>query len=267
MTAAAGPAPDWRAWLLIASAVAFAVAAALVPAMPQPPSYHGFVDARTFWSVPNFLNVASNLAFLAAGATGLAVLGRGGGDFIARREALPYYVFFLGALLTCFGSAWYHLAPDNARLVWDRLPMTLGFSGLVSAAIAERSSPVAGARILWPLLVLGAGTVFYWDATERAGAGNVLPYGAFQVWSIVAIVLLLVLFPAQRYSHGGLLGWAAGWYFLAKLFEAVDAQVFDWSGGAVSGHTLKHLFAAVAVFAIARQLHLRRAVAAPPDKL
>ena len=76
--------------------------------MPQPLSYHAFADCRTFWSVPNFFNVVSNLPFLAGGALGLAQILRGGGRFIDPREQLPYLVFFLGALLTCFGSAYYH---------------------------------------------------------------------------------------------------------------------------------------------------------------
>ena len=31
-------------------------------------------------------------------------------------------------LLTAVGSSYYHLAPDNERLFWDRLPMTIAFS-------------------------------------------------------------------------------------------------------------------------------------------
>src|SRR5205814_9093241 len=128
----------------------------LVPPMPQRLSYHAFADCRAFWSIPNALNVLSNLPFLVAGGLGLARVARGGGNFIDPREALPYLVFFLGALLTSFGSAWYHLAPDNGRLVWDRLPMTLGFAGLVSAAWAERADSRVGLRLLWPLMIIGA---------------------------------------------------------------------------------------------------------------
>lgn len=249
----------WRDWLLPVSALGFAIAVLLLPAVPQPLSYHAFADGRTLWSVPNFLNVSSNLPFLVAGGWGLTLILRGAGDFRDRREQLPYGVFFLGALFTAFGSAYYHLAPDNARLVWDRLPMTLGFAGLVSAAITERACPRWGLHSLWPLLALGAGTVVYWDATERLQRGNVIPYAAYQAWSILAIVLLIVAFPASRYSQGRLLLWAAAWYGLAKLFEALDPGVFRLTGGMVSGHTVKHLLAAAAVFAIVWQLRLRTA--------
>jgi len=167
-------------------------------------------------------------------------------------------VFFLGALLTCLGSAYYHAAPDNPRLVWDRLPMTLGFSGLVAASIAERVDLKLGLRSLWPLLLLGVVTVIYWYATERSGTGNLVPYAAYQAWSILVIVLLLVAWPASRYTHGGLLAWAAGWYGLAKVFETFDLQVFRLFGGVLSGHTIKHVLASFAVFAIVRQLHARQ---------
>jgi hypothetical protein len=226
--------------------------------MPQPLSYHAFADCRAIWSVPNFFNVVSNLPFLAGGAVGLAQVLRAGGGFIDPRERLPYLVFFLGAFLTCFGSAYYHAAPDNQRLVWDRLPMTLGFAGLVSAAIAERVDLEIGLRSLWPLLALGVASVIYWYASERAGAGNVIPYAAYQAWSILVIVLLIAAFPAKRYSHAAGLAWAAVFYGAAKAFETFDLAVYRALGGTLSGHTIKHLFAAAAVFAIVRQLRLRR---------
>jgi hypothetical protein len=254
---------DWRGWLLVGPLFACALAAMLIPALPQPLSYHAFADCRSFGWVPNLLNVASNLPFLAGGALGIALIFRGGGHFADPRESLPYLVFFAGALLTSLGSAWYHLAPDNSRLVWDRLPMTLGFAGLVSSAIAERVDARAGLRALWPLLALGAFTVLYWYGTERHGRGNVIPYGLYQAWSVLAIVLLLALFPARRYTHGHFLAWAAAWYALAKVFESTDPEVFRLTQGLISGHTLKHLLAAGAVFAILQGLRLRRARANP----
>jgi hypothetical protein len=253
----------WRGWLLLASILIATLVAMLAPAMPQPLSYHEFADDRAYGPIPNFLNVISNLPFLVAGVAGLQLIWKAGGAFIDARERRPYQVFFLGALLTSFGSAWYHLAPDNARLVWDRLPMTLGFAGLVCAAIAERADLELGLSMLWELLLLGAGTVFWWRLTEQRGAGNVIPYAAFQGWSVLVIVLLIAAFPAFRYSHGGLLVWAAFWYGLAKVFEAFDPAVFRLSGGNLSGHSIKHLLAAGAVFAVLRQLRLRRAQSDP----
>ena len=253
---------DWRVWLIGVMTVAFLVAALVVPAMPQPLSYHAFADCRSFLGVTNFLNVISNLPFLVAGAMGLVLIWKGRVDFTDSREQLPYLVFFLGALITCFGSAWYHAAPDNPRLVWDRLPMTLAFAGLVAAAVAERMDLRLGLRSLWPLLVLGIVTVLYWYGTERMGRGNLVPYGAYQAWTIAVIVVLMLAFPARRYSHGGLLAWAAAWYALAKAFETFDLQIYRLSGDLVSGHTVKHVLASFAVFAVVRQLRVRHRIPA-----
>jgi hypothetical protein len=264
MTASVGGLPrGWRGWVLPTSMFACGLAAILIPALPQPLSYHAFADCRSFGALPNFLNVASNLPFLVGGALGIGLILRGGGHFADPRESLPYLVFFIGALLTSLGSAWYHLAPDNSRLVWDRLPMTLGFVGLVSAAIAERVDARVGLRMLWLLLAVGAFTVLYWYGTERLGRGNVIPYGLYQGWSVLAIVWLLISYPAQRYTHGHLLIWAAVWYALAKLFESTDLAVFRLTQGLVSGHTIKHLLAAGAVFSILQGLRLRRASTDP----
>jgi hypothetical protein len=254
---------QWRGCLVGTISLGFVLAAVFMPPMPQPPSYHQFADCRTFFGVVNFLNVASNLPFLIGGLLGLRINGSGRGDFIDPREQLPYLVFFLGALLTCFGSAYYHGAPDNARLVWDRLPMTLGFAGLVAATVAERVDLKLGLRSLWPLLLLGVFTVIYWYGTELRGAGNIIPYGIYQIWSVLIIVLLLFAYPAQRYSHGGLLGWAAVWYGLAKVFETFDLQVYRLLGDTVSGHTIKHVLASFAVFAIVRQLRVRHRIPRP----
>jgi hypothetical protein len=252
----------WRGWVLAVTTVVLAIAAVIYPAMPQPMSYHEFADCRTWLAIPNFLNVTSNLPFVVGGVWGLALIWNApSGRFIDPREQLPYLVFFLGALLTCFGSAWYHAAPDNTRLVWDRLPMTLGFAGLVAAAVIERVDLKLGLKSLWPLLGLGVATVIYWHVTERLGRGNVIPYGLYQAWAIFAIVFLILAFQGRRYTHGSLLAWAAAYYGIAKFFETFDLAVFRALGGAVSGHTIKHLFAAAAVFAIARQLQVRKPLA------
>ncbi len=253
---------SWRGGLIGAISAVFLLAALLVPAMPQPLSYHAFADCRSIFGIANFFNVVSNIPFLIAGALGLGLIWTGRVSFIDASEQLPYLVFFLGALLTCFGSAWYHAAPDNPRLVWDRLPMTLGFAGLVAAAVAERVDLRLGSRALWPLLLFGVVTVLYWYATERLGRGDLVPYAAYQAWAIVIIVVMLLVYPARRYTHGGLLAWAAGWYGLAKVFETFDLQIYRMLGGTLSGHTIKHVLASFAVFAIVRQLRLRNRIPA-----
>ncbi len=51
-------------WPFLALAVAVATAALLVPRTPQPLSYHQFADQRSWFGIPNFGDVASNIVFL-----------------------------------------------------------------------------------------------------------------------------------------------------------------------------------------------------------
>ena len=96
-----------------------------LPPIPQMQSYHGFADARTMLGVPNFLNVVSNFPFVVVGVLGLWLLLRHDavgpdGPVLERAERWPLLVLFTGILLTAFGSSYYHLAPNNDRLVWDK---------------------------------------------------------------------------------------------------------------------------------------------------
>src|SRR5712692_4239579 len=156
-------------WPFLALAVAAATAALLVPRTPQPLSYHRFADQRSWLGIPNFGDVASNTLFLVCGLWGLAFLASKSSreHFLEPRERWPYFLVFLGLVLTAFGSAYYHLAPGNARLVWDRLPMTVGFMSLVAALIAERVRVKLGLWLLPVLTAIGIGSVLEWYSTEQ----------------------------------------------------------------------------------------------------
>ncbi len=244
------------------------IAALLLPAMPQSLEYHHFADQRDLLGIANFLDVISNLGFLIVGIAGLVIVFRGRAQFEFRSERWPYAVFFLGALLTALGSGYYHLAPDNESLFWDRLPMTIAFMGLVSSQIVDRINIRAGLALLIPMLLIGAASVIYWRATERAGAGNVIPYGVLQGYSVIIVLLLARLSPS-RYTRGNDLYWVFGWYILSKILETFDAQMLDYLGGVVSGHTLKHIAAALAGITVCSML-VRRTLkepAAAPERL
>ena len=231
-------------------------AALWLPPLPQPLGYHDFADHRSMLGVPNFMDVVTNAGFLLAGIAGLLVVGRRRAAFESPIERAPYAVFFSGVLLTAVGSAYYHLAPDNPRLFWDRLPMTVAFMGLISAQVVDRISVRAGLRLLGPMLVLGAASVVYWRATELAGAGNVMPYGVLQAYAVVMLLVIAVLHPS-RYTRGTDIYWVFAAYVAAKLFEALDGPVLGL-GHVASGHSLKHLAAAVAGLVVCRMLWLRR---------
>jgi len=245
---------------LLALTLPCALAAAFWPAMPQPLDYHAFGDRRAWLGVPNALDVVSNLGFLAAGWAGLIVTARRATAFERASERAAYVVFFGGVVATAFGSSWYHLAPDNERLFWDRLPIAIAFLGLVSAQIAERVSLRAGVRLLAPLVSLGIVAVVHWRATERAGAGNVIPYGILQGWAIALIVLLACMQPS-RYTRARDIHLVFAWYALAKVCELFDHEIYA-AGELMSGHTLKHLAAAAGVWFASRML-ARRELARP----
>jgi hypothetical protein len=250
---------NWRIWLVVCISVLAVAAAILIPAIPQPLAYHDFADARAMFGIPNFLNVASNIAFLVVGIAGLVVTLGPRARFQFRVERWPYVIFFVGVLCTAAGSTYYHLAPNNERLFWDRLPMTVAFMGLVSAQIVDRISIRAGLVLLLPMLAVGVASVVYWRLTERAGVGNVVPYGILQGYCIVILLLMTASMPS-RYSHGNSLYWVFAWYILSKIFETYDAEVQRLIH-VVSGHTLKHLAAAIAGVPICLMLTRRSLVA------
>jgi hypothetical protein len=235
-------------------------AAFLLPAVPQALEYHNFADHREALGIENFFDVVSNAGFLVAGILGLVVVMRRRTQFEFEAERWPYAVFFLGILLTAAGSAYYHLSPNNESLFWDRLPMTVAFMGLLSSQIVDRINVRAGLILLIPMLIVGAASVIYWRATERMGVGNVMPYGVLQGYSVV-VLLLLAMFNPSRYTRGSDLYYVFGWYVLSKLLETFDAQVLS-IGHVVSGHTLKHIAAAVAGF-VACYMLAHRTLKAP----
>ena len=155
-----------RVLIVLGVTVACALVLVFVPPIPQPLAYHHFADQRMLWGIPNFADTASNIPFLIVGIWGMVVIFRGSIKFIDTRERWPYLIFFAGVALTCAGSSYYHLAPDNNRLVWDRLPMTLAFMSLLAAIIAERIGLRAGLALLAPLLLLGFASVWYWHVAD-----------------------------------------------------------------------------------------------------
>ena len=249
-----------RLWAIGLCGLALAAAVAVLPPLPEPPAFRGLADNRAFFGIANFLNVVSNAPFLLIGAWGLyfvasARIGRGGA-FTDPLEKWPYAFCFLAVALVAAGSAYYHLLPNSARLMWDRLPMGLAFMSLLAAAIVERISAKAGLRLLLPLLLAGAGSVIYWRWSVMQGAENLLPYAAVQYGSIAAVLGIAALFPS-RYTRGNDIFGVLAIYAAAKAAEVLDARIYAL-GQLVSGHTLKHLLAALAAYWLLRMLQLRR---------
>jgi hypothetical protein len=215
----------------------------LLPPIPQDQSYHQFADQRTLLGMPNFWNVVSNLPFIAIGAMGLRKF---------RHDPIPIVVF-LAIFLTGFGSSYYHWDPNDDTLFWDRLPMTLFFMAILAATIEERINARVGAVMLWPLLAIGVFSLLLWRWTD-----DLRLYFWVQFYPCLALPLLFWLFPPK---YTGQFYWiiAAALYALAKLLEFSDGAVYS-VGSILSGHTLKHLAAAAACFAVLRYFQTRRPI-------
>jgi hypothetical protein len=254
-----------RTWYVIGFTLLCIAAAILVPAIPQPTCYHDFADRRAGFGIENVRDVVSNVGFLLAGVAGLAVVLRPRTRFEFASERWPYGIFFLGVLLTAAGSAYYHLAPDNERLFWDRLPIAIGLMSLIAAQVVDRVSVRAGLVLLVPAVLAGVVSTIYWIVTERAGVGNVVPYVVVQVYAVVMLLVLALLLPS-RYTRGSDVYWVVAAYVIAKLMEHFDREVFAL-GNVVSGHTLKHVAAAVACFVVCRMLYRRALITGERTRL
>src|SRR5262249_23065784 len=141
-----------------------------------------------------------------------ASLGRTSVDLPERRA---YLFFFFGVFLIAFGSAYYHLAPDNARLVWDRLPMTVSFIALLAGVLSERVEHRIGARLLAPLIAVGIASVLYWRWADLRSIDDLRFYGLVQVGSLVGILGLTAVRPS-RYTRAKDLFLVICFYVVAK---------------------------------------------------
>lgn len=250
---------NFRVGLLALSAlIAPLLAAWLLPPFAQPQSFHDYADQRVWLGVPHAADVLSNLPFLILGALGLRFVLFDWPQvnrcaFPDQRRAAPYALLFLGIVLTAFGSSWYHAHPNDATLVWDRLPMALAFAGLVAGTLADRA-PQWTLRLTLAFAAVGAGTVLYWSVSA-----NLAPYLAMQV-GFIAAALIATAWTKSRCTHANRVYLAAGLYAMAVIFERLDHQMYALLGGWISGHTLKHLLACAAIVAVYRMLRERRHV-------
>lgn len=206
-----------------------------MPVITQDPLYHQFVDTRIFGEIPNTQDVLSNLFFILVGIIGLREIFKK-----KMQRPLPWVVFFASIILVAPGSAYYHWSPNNFTLIWDRLPMSLGFMALFIIMISEHISVKAEKFLPWALL-LGVSSVLIWAIT-----GDLRFYFWIQFSSFIIIPLILIFFTS-RYSHKIFYGFTLLLYGLAKLSEVKDREIFSLSGNLVSGHTLKHILAAVGI--------------------
>jgi len=222
--------------------IAAIVVVFMVEPIPQNLAYHLFSDMDTLWGIPNFWNVLSNLPFMIAGLYGLIAMRQLDKESLVGVVKTVSWLFFIGLFLSGIGSGYYHLSPSNSTLVWDRLPMTITFMAFFTFVLSMHLGKKTGSLWLWPLIMVGIVSVFYWDYTESIGAGDLRFYAMIQFLPMLLIPVVVLMFPTASYNTASV--WVViAVYFAAKISEYFDYQLYYLIG--ISGHSLKHVIAAL----------------------
>jgi hypothetical protein len=241
--------------VLLAVVVLYGLLRLTFGALPQDPSYHLLADTRTsFGVIPRAGDVLTNLAILAAGLFGLALRPR---MAVAPEARTAVNVLIAASILTAFGSAFYHWAPANATLIWDRLPMAIVLMALLALVMADRVHPLFARDALWPFTALGVASVILWGVSEALGQGDLFLYLIVRIGTAAAIVFLLILRPPRHTGTRWLVAALVAEIAMA-IFERFDHEVFRLTGGVVSGHNVKHVLAGIALAFVFWWLRSRR---------
>lgn len=250
--------PHDAGWMLAVLVAMLATAAWFVPPIPQPQEYHRFADQSVCLGIPHFFDSVSNVLFILAGIAGLRFLRGDAGRraFLDRRESLPYRWFFVAMVLVGFGSGYYHLAPGDGRLFWDRAAIAMALMSWLAAIVGERVGVAWGLRLLPVLVLAGVGSAAYWIWSEGAGRGDLRAYLVMQLVPMLFVPLLLWL-RAPRYSGDRHILFVLALYPAALACDLLDKPIAGWLGF-VSGHTLKHVLAAGGAYWVVVWLRRRR---------
>ncbi len=237
----------YKVIVLLAVFLITAIALSFADPIAQDLAYHRFSDCRNMLGIPHFMDVISNLPFVVIGFMGLRLSSKN-----YKKQPLGFFLMsftvFIGVLLTGVGSAFYHYEPNNFTLIFDRLPMTLVFTAFFATIIYDYVDRRVGVYLFYALLSVGIYSILYWYYTEITGVGDLRLYAFVQFFPIVATPLILLFYHNENLYTKQLIYLFIA-YAIAKLFEHLDAVVFD-TLVIVSGHTLKHLFSALAVWFI-----------------
>jgi hypothetical protein len=242
------PAKPWIRYAPTIITVGIIAILAVHGRIAQPVHYHDFADRSAAFGIHHAADVFSNAGFALVAIWGWLTL-RPRRDSAPLRAGWPgYRLFLIGLFLTAFGSGFYHFAPDNARLIWDRLPIALACAGLL---VGVRGDTRPGLKTEIEAIVLAlfaVASVAWWAYTDRIGADDLRPYLLLQGLPLVLIPLWQAIRRAPRADRIAFAA-AMGLYVLAKVAEIFDHEIANMLGF-VSGHSLKHLIATAATAAV-----------------
>jgi hypothetical protein len=224
--------------------------AIFLPSIEQNQNYHNFADQRTLFGVRNAFDTLSNLAFIIVGILGLVNFYNNQYIKISNSFSVILNLFFIAIILIGLGSSFYHLSPNDFTLVFDRLAMSLVFASILAMLAYLKISPRFGLHTLAELLILAPLTVLIWKFN-----GNLTPYVVLQFVGIILLILMLLLTKTRM--QGPCFTSLIILYSAAKLVEFYDEKIFNLSQNLISGHTLKHLIAALAVIIFVSPLKVK----------
>lgn len=221
------------------------IALLILGPIPQDQNYHVFADQRKLWNIPNFLNVVTNLPFALIGLLGL----RGIRNIKENELKHIFFTLFIGFLFLTVGSGYYHWFPQNGTLVYDRIPIVIILMSFFAFIIYTCINKIAGDNAFLVLNIIGVISVIYWAFSESMGKGDLRWYVMVQFFPVIAIPLILSLYPTSiQFRKDIILIFL--FFGLAKLGERFDKEIYHLLSGILSGHSLKHLFMAVAGYKI-----------------
>ena len=227
------------------------ILAIFLPSIQQDQNYHNFADQRALFGVNNAFDTLSNLAFIIVGILGLFNFYNNKFIKISNSFSVILNLFFISIILTGLGSGYYHLSPNDFTLVFDRLALTLVFTFILAMLASIRISERSGFHTLAELIILAPLSVLLWNYN-----GNLTPYAVLQFGGIIIIVLTLLLTKAQKQSP--CFTSLIILYGFAKVAEFYDVEIFNLSQNLISGHTLKHLIASIAVLVFISPLKVKK---------
>ncbi len=230
--------------VLLCVVLAAILSAGLLPPLTQDQAYHAFADTRSFLGIPRAADVLSNVGFLVGGMWGLWLSATRRLRYFSPTMGTAACVFFTGMVCTAVGSAVYHANPQDYGLAIDRYGMVVAFAGMLGMCATQRVTDRAGGVLLGSTFAIGVASVAAWQVT-----GSLTSYALMQFGGIA---LVLGMSAATPRGAGPLWSWMLVSYAAAKLAEHWDTEIFEMTAQMVSGHTLKHLLAAVPAWATIR---------------
>ncbi len=221
--------------LIYAISIIAVVTCFFIKPIHQDQEYHNFADSATLFSIPNFWNVISNLPFVIIGVIGLIKV------MSIKEYPLKsnFVVFFVGIFFTGFGSGYYHFNPNDTTLIWDRLPMTISFMSFLSIIIGEFIDSNKGKKFLPSFLFIGMLSIVYWIFSE-----DLRFYALIQFLPILLILIILFL-SKKELAYKKYFWLIIVSYTIAKFLESYDDFIYSVTYKMISGHSLKHIAAAV----------------------